>query len=478
MSKRNAIRGISFLLLTIFLLSGISWLLRDRETTLSCLYSEEKDSLDVLIVGSSHVNSGYIPSLLWKENNISACNVFSWSQPMWISYHYIKEALKTQSPSVIVLEMFGMTYGHSSIMPEEIDRTSYQNSFSIDPGLNFLEMIQTVEFCGLDLRNYEDFLNLPRYHTRWKQLNAEMFSYNPHNDVDPLKGYGLVLTSQAMEQPEFSDQAPFTPYEYCVEYLEKITNLCEKEGIQLVFTVTPYVYNETEQGIFEWIDSYAAEHGIPFLNYNGEDGKRIGFDYSKDLSDWGHLNFYGAQKVTLDLCEFLKNYEFPSREEHKNYTELDEHLRYYERVLEVQPLLTETDFSNWLKLVSTDPNLTVFLLNSEQSSLSTTIFSVLSDVGYSLPAESGTAWMMDDGKIIACDEQISYPLFGTSGTVSFQMDENQILLNQMAAPSHGELFSAVVYDKLFDRPLDSVTMDSDLTLHHREFTSDILNQYR
>ena len=476
MFKRKILRGVSFFLLTVMLLCGLSWLLRDRETTLSCLYSEENDSLDVLIVGSSHVNSGYIPSMLWKENGVSACNVFSWSQPMWISYHYILEALKTQNPSVIVLEMYGMMYGHSSIMPEEIDRTSYQNSFNIDPGINFLRMIQTVEFCGLDLRNYEDFLNLPRYHTRWKTPDIKMLTYNPHNDPDPLKGYGLVLTSQAMEKPDFAEQAAYTPYEYCVEYLDKITELCEKKGIDLVFTITPYVYNETEQGILQWIDAYAQEHNIPFLNYNGEDGDRIGFDYSTDLSDWGHLNFYGAQKVTLDLCRFLENYDFPSREEHKNAQLLDEQLNYYERVLAVQPLLTETDFSAWLQAVSEDPNLTVFFLNSSASdTVIQTLNDELSPLGY---AADSAAWMLDGGKAIACSNQISYPLFGSNGTVSFDQQNNQILLNQTAAPSHGELFSAVVYDKLFDRPLDSVTIDQDLQLVHREFTSDILSQYR
>ena len=86
--------------------------------------------------------------------------------------------------------------------------------------------------------------------------------------------------------------------------------------------------------------------------------------------------------------------------------------------------------------------------------------------------------MLDGGKATACSDQVSYPLFGSSGTVSFDQQNNQILLNQTAVPSHGELFSAVVYDKLFDRPLDSVTIDQDSQLVHREFTSDILPQYR
>lgn len=471
---KNILRGVSFLALVIVTLSALSNLLRDRETTLSCMYSEPDDSLDVLIVGSSHVNSGYIPNLLWQENGASACNVFSWSQPMWISYHYIKEALKTQSPSVIVLEMFGMTYGHSTIMPEEIDRTNYLNSFTIDPGLNFLEMTRTVEFCGLDLRSYEDFLNLPRFHTRWKMLNAEMFTYDPHDERDPLKGYGLSMTSAAQPVPSFSEQPAFEPYEYCVEYLEKITALCEKNDIQLIFTVTPYVYNETEQGIFRWIDEYAQAHGIPFLNYNGEDGRRIGIDYETDLSDWGHVNFFGAQKLTMDLCAFLRDTaEFPARGEHKNAEQLDEDLLYYERVLEVQPLLVEKDPAEWLRMAAADPDLTVFLLDTGSSAEATRL------VAGVLPARrDGQALIVEQGSATACEARLAFPLFGRAGEVFFDADTGEIFLNDTAAPLSGGAITAVVYDNFFDRPLECVALDENLAFTHREFTSDILPQYK
>lgn len=479
-TKQQLLRGLSFLVLAVLLLSGLSWLLRDRQTTLSCLYSEETDSLDLLIVGSSHVNSGYIPSLLWQENGISACNVYSWSQPMWISYHYIREALKTQQPKMIVLELFGMTYGHSSIMPEEMDRTSYQNSFNIDPGLNWLEMIHTVEFCGLDLRQYEDFLNLPRYHTRWKQPSLSMLTYNPHKDPDPLKGYGFLLTAVPQQEPDIAPQAALTPYEYCVEYLDKIVALCEKKDIRLVFTITPYVYNEAEQGIFQWIDEYAQGHGIPLLNYNGPDGERIGIDYATDLSDWGHLNYSGAQKVTMDLCRFLQDCaaEFPAREEHKNAALLDEQLRYYQRISQVQPLLSEEDYSAWLARAAADPDLVVFLQSdgTDGEALRQTN-EALSAAGCP-PLAAGGRMQIDETGAQTCDEQLDFPLFGKTGRVEFDPARNAILLNGTAAPLGGEAITAVVYDTVLDRPLESASLSEGLEFTHREFTSDLLPQYR
>ena len=155
------------------MLYGTANLLRDRETTLADLYSEEKGSIDMVIVGSSHVNNGIIPNIFWEENGISATNAYSWAQPTWTAYYYIREALRVQDPDIVILDLYGMTYGNSYIMPEEIDRINYENSFNIDMNLNFLGLIRTSEKVGLDLRYYEDFLNLPRYHTRWKDLDSE-----------------------------------------------------------------------------------------------------------------------------------------------------------------------------------------------------------------------------------------------------------------------------------------------------------------
>jgi len=483
MRWKKALRATSFVLLVILLLHGITWALRDRETTLSCLYSEKKNTVDMLIVGSSHVNSSYMTNLFWEENNASACNVFSWSQPMWISYYYIKEALKTQHPSVIALEMFGMTYGHSSIMPEEIDRTNYANSFSIDPGLNFLAMTQTVEKCGLDLRNYEDFLNLPRYHTRWKTFSKNYLNYNPHQAKDPLKGYGLVLGVSPQEGLDFqASEESVLPYEYSIEYLDKIVTLCKKEKIDLIFTLTPYKYNETERGIYNWIDTYAAQHEIPFLNYNGADGKRIGIDFNTDLADWGHTNYYGAQKVTQDLSNYLLLYHvFPSKSLHSNKAELDQDLNIYHRVLSVQKIMTETDFSVWLNMALSDENFALFVVDRGTSSVaSKTLRLAFSNTGNSVIKDFSTAVVDGSNKKIFNTTQINFPLFGKAGTVTLDASDGVICLNQTTAPVKGDAITIVLYDKILDRPLETVYLNcsNELTLQHREFTSDIMPQYK
>ena len=68
---KKIIGSLLFAVITLAMLYGTANLLRDRETTLADLYSEEKGSIDMVIVGSSHVNNGIIPNIFWEENGIS-----------------------------------------------------------------------------------------------------------------------------------------------------------------------------------------------------------------------------------------------------------------------------------------------------------------------------------------------------------------------------------------------------------------------
>lgn len=481
MKIKRILGSVFFLLLVLCILTGVTWLLRDRATTLSAMYSEPDDTLDVIIVGSSHVNNGYIPNLLWEENHASACNVFSWSQPMWVSYHYIKETLRTQQPSVVVLEMFGMTYGHSYIMPEEIDRTSYANSFNLDPGLNRLQLIATSERCGLDLRDSSEFLNLVRYHTRWKYLNEEMFTCNPHDQYDYLKGYGFVLAAGGLADPAIpTPEEPFEPYEYCIEYLDKIVELCNKEGIRLILTMAPYIYNETEAGICRWIELYAQEHGLTFLNYNGEDGKRIGFDYATDLIDIGHCNYAGALKLTQDLCHHLaQNHTFPAATEHPNHRALSDDLAKYHRLIPLNDIMSHETLAVWLTSALADSETTILLYDTgNNTAASTTLHNTLEQLG--MPVSQKYAVLSKDG-ILSEENTVSLPLFETTGTVFFADTPGCIQINGTAVPApENTALTMVLYDAVLQRPVQCVWIDSEGTdtLSRREFTSDILPLYQ
>ena len=64
-------------------------------------YDLEKNSLDVVFLGNSHVYNGINPAVLYKETGLKGFDMF-------VSYHLFKEMLKTQSPSVVVLDTYAL----------------------------------------------------------------------------------------------------------------------------------------------------------------------------------------------------------------------------------------------------------------------------------------------------------------------------------------------------------------------------------
>ena len=70
------------------------------------LYVQPKNKIDVLFLGSSHVHCNVNTQLLWDEYGMAAYLMTGAEQPIWNSYYNLKEALKTQKPKLVVLDMF------------------------------------------------------------------------------------------------------------------------------------------------------------------------------------------------------------------------------------------------------------------------------------------------------------------------------------------------------------------------------------
>ena len=64
----------------------------------SIIYALEEYSMDILFMGTSHTYYGFNPSVIYEKTGLNSYVFAGECQPMSITYHYFKEALKTQSP--------------------------------------------------------------------------------------------------------------------------------------------------------------------------------------------------------------------------------------------------------------------------------------------------------------------------------------------------------------------------------------------
>lgn len=272
-------------------------------------YEQEPGSVDVMFYGSSHTYSDINPAVIWEEQGIPSYDLAGSLQPLWNTYYYMKESLKYQRPRVMVVELVRAIESREYI---EEART-VTNTFGMRLSR---EKIENIRVSTPDnLVSY--LLGYPVYHTRYTELSRTDFaSYLGRPAGDASKGFYPLFVTKPYE--ELADMSGVTEAgelpQKSEEYLRKIMELAGKEGIPLVFMISPYQgIIESEQQIFNRCREIAEEEGIPFLDFN-QMYQELGLDPETDFAEASHLNYRGTQKLSSWLGAWLKeNYELPDR---------------------------------------------------------------------------------------------------------------------------------------------------------------------
>lgn len=156
----------------------------------------------------------------------------------------------------------------------------------------------------------ENFLDyvfpILRYHSRITELTADDFRYMFKTRKVSHNGYYMRVDVKAAEGVPTGKILPDYSFgSNAVSYLDKMRELCENEGVQLVLmkapSLYPYWYDEWEQQVRDYADKY----GLLYVNYL-ELADEIGIDYSTDTYDGGlHMNLSGAEKLSRHLGSVL-----------------------------------------------------------------------------------------------------------------------------------------------------------------------------
>lgn len=264
-------------------------------------YKQPRNTIDMIVLGSSHAYTSLNPYLIESEANLKTYDFCTQQQPLWITYYYLKEALKYQHPKYIVLEAHMAVVGNNDYAEEQVNRDAIDKmKFST----NKIDVIKNSVENKDDRVSY--YLNIIKYHSRYKELNkidikTAFLGYTVDN-----KGYialeetGYIFNNES----EFTDNESEL-YKKNKEYLYKIINLTKKENIDLIIVKTPTSYNYEEMSRLNCIKRIAEENDILFLDYinNMTD---LNLDYNKDFYDAGHLNKNGSIKFTKKFIENLE----------------------------------------------------------------------------------------------------------------------------------------------------------------------------
>lgn len=317
MQKIKRFMALFLSLLCVFLLCNAILRPKDDESLVVAddFARQPKNSIDLLFLGSSRAIMNINPAEIYLQTGVASYVYGATGQPIWNSYYYLKEALNTQKPKVVALEM-GMT----SFAEEYAE---YKFIVKNNLGLrNLINRIQSAFASAPEKLRTDIILGFPVYHNRYEELTLTDISLGLINPTICYKGY--TPSSNVVPLIKAEDKSLGTPFKIPPKnliYLQKIAELCCKKGIKLVLFATPDAVTEVTQwsdmcaSIEKAIDDFALQNNIQFISLDNQD-KAIGLDYAADFRDERHLNTVGSAKISRYLGSmFAVKYSIPKVEQ-------------------------------------------------------------------------------------------------------------------------------------------------------------------
>lgn len=296
-------------LLALLLLAAALWglcnavtpLLTPKRYDYGCLWQayekEDRNSIDVMFFGSSIAYCDVIPAMIYQQTGLTSYTMAGPTQTMPQTYYYIRQALETQSPATMFVEVTALFYP----VHQEFDAV---NIGYMPNGWNKWRAMAASTAPSTWIRY---LLPLYNYHYRWSQLQPDDYTRAREGyDLDPLAGYTyLPRTTPFPEMEPKGETYTAAEYEKNEAYLLKIRDLCAEKGIRLVLYLSPRC-NTLSQESQDRLTATLEKAQVSFVDFDTQKAA-IGLDPLTDYYDRSHLNAQGAEKFTQYLSDYLEN---------------------------------------------------------------------------------------------------------------------------------------------------------------------------
>lgn len=285
---------------------------------------EENDSLNLLFFGNSRCNRAIDPVLIDEK-------VGSYSYNMGIQglranhvYYRIADALKTQSPDVVAVEI-------SICVPASNDtiEESYMHRALGSLPTSFFKLNAAMELGNDKDQKVELFLPLLRFHARYEELDVEDFAYSmtPNSDfengeakndkwISSHRGYTPYPVQKDLEPKKKNyfkqDYSGITDIavldETSAEYIPRIVEAVKAKGCKLLFFSIPATSDgkngKTTIPVMNYLRAtYGDDEDIAFLDLH-DHLEEVGLDY-QFYQNTEHTNAKGAKLVSTFMADYI-----------------------------------------------------------------------------------------------------------------------------------------------------------------------------
>ena len=270
MKKKNAKRAAAlavFLIVVLAVLYLLQKLLMPKymsdipEGAMVEEYYQETTDHEVIFVGDCEVYENFSPITLYEDYGITSYIRGSAQQLTWQSYYLLEDALRYETPKVVVFNVLAMKYNEP--------QSEAYNRMSIDGMKMSASKIGAIRASMTEEEHMLDYIfPILRYHSRWSDLSSEEVKYMFHKDKVSHNGYYMRVDVRPAEDfPEPEKLSDYTQGDKAVEYLDRMRMLCEEKGIDLVLVKSPSLYPYWYDEWDEQIVNYAEKYGLDYFNY-------------------------------------------------------------------------------------------------------------------------------------------------------------------------------------------------------------------
>lgn len=302
---KNVVKALVFILIFFIILKVCSDVFVLKGNTygsdVKSFYKLDKNSLDVVFFGSSHSYASFSPDVIEERTGLVSYNFATQRQPVYITYYYMVEALKTQKPKYFVLEsrMFSedQEYWEEGVTRDALDKMkmSFNKVLAINSGVKDRK----------DRISY--YFNIIKYHSRYEDITkGEIVSALKGECVQNRGFKDLPITSDIVIDNDglinITDSSSLSDKNLL--YLKKMIDLANKNNVKLVFTKAPNQLKEDEVKKYNAVKKIANENGLDFIDYNTKFDE-LGLVMNEDFYDIGHVSYKGALKVSENFADYL-----------------------------------------------------------------------------------------------------------------------------------------------------------------------------
>lgn len=332
MNRKQAVKAILFAVIFLFLLQSLTYMLRtngDIKEIFLGFYAEPKDTIDVVMIGSSPVYPFYAAPKLWGEYGFTMYPLASNVQRPRVAVYLVEEALKTQSPELFVFELRMYAYEEGTMA----DNMAYARGVTdnLKYSWNRIRLINSL--VPEVSERYTYYFDIFKYHSNWKTLILpEQYTAFRYERLHPLKGYVMsdkVVYGEGTDYSAVTEQTAIPAEQE--ESLRTLLAYLQERNLNALFIVSPMDLDEDMQKKFNYMENIITSYGYDYLNFNNHYDE-LDIDFATDYYDGGsHVNASGSEKCTAFLGNYLtEHYALTDRRGDDRYSTWDEAYAYWQ----------------------------------------------------------------------------------------------------------------------------------------------------